>query len=378
MPADSLEPVTADQHIVARTRSRGERGAVPGGGEQVAGTGGRVVWMDQARIAAIVFVVLIHSIAPLVYTRHGSHPWWVGVVLDSSASWAVPVFVMLSGALLLSSGRTESVGDFYRRRFLRVGIPAVFWVAFYYVFATHFRGLPYSPRDYLELVVQGTPYSHLYFLFVILGLYAVTPAVRVLVQNASRQLLWTVTVMALVATWLNQLLLTFTVHGSRPWALTWWLPYVGYFLLGYLLRDVRLPRRAGWLALGGYLVAVAGEALFVYVAQPRIGLSEALWPLSKQSLLTLLMSVSAFVLFRRIGAHGWTVLPARLREAMSDAAFGVYLLHFAVLLFLLDHVAGTRNPTATVRELVVWAGTVVISFAVALVLRRIPFVRAVV
>ena len=212
----------------------------------------------------------------------------------------------------------------------------------------------------------------------ILGLYAVTPMLRVLVQHSSRQLLWVLTVMGIAGSWLNQLLLTFTTRGSQPWALTWWLPFLGFFLLGYLMRDMRLPRRAGWLALGGFVVAVAGEALFVYVAQPRLGLGKALWPLSKESLLTVLMSVSAFVLFRRVGAHGWTVLPARLREALSDAAFGVYLLHFTVLLFLLDHVAGSRNPTAVGRELVVWVGTVVISFAVVLVLRRIPFVRAVV
>ena len=133
--------MTADRVTLARTDPAGGPAAAPVGGTDAPASRGRVVWMDQARIAAIVFVVLIHSIAPLVYTRHGSRAWWVGVVLDSSASWAVPVFVMLSGALLLSSGRQESVGEFYRRRFVRVGIPAAFWVAFYYVFSTHFRGL---------------------------------------------------------------------------------------------------------------------------------------------------------------------------------------------------------------------------------------------
>ena len=51
--------------------------------------------------------------------------WWSANLWDSFAHWCVPVFVMLSGALLL--GRREPAPHFWRKRAARLVWPLVGW-----------------------------------------------------------------------------------------------------------------------------------------------------------------------------------------------------------------------------------------------------------
>src|SRR4051812_36607782 len=84
-------------------------------------------WMDLARVVATGAVVLIHVIAPVVSSGRGeslSHlRWWFGNIVDSGCRAAVPLFIMISGALLLSVGRQEGTQEFYAGRLSRVGVP---------------------------------------------------------------------------------------------------------------------------------------------------------------------------------------------------------------------------------------------------------------
>src|SRR3989442_2077501 len=79
-----------------------------------------VVWIDAARVAAILGVISIHVVAPLVISRALPLNWWVGNVVDSAARWSVPLFVMISGALLLHSDLADDPVALYRRRLARI------------------------------------------------------------------------------------------------------------------------------------------------------------------------------------------------------------------------------------------------------------------
>jgi len=68
-----------------------------------------VAWLDDARIVAIFGVVLIHTSAKvLLESDVGDSQWWAANVYDALARWSVPVFVMVSGALLLPQGSFAS------------------------------------------------------------------------------------------------------------------------------------------------------------------------------------------------------------------------------------------------------------------------------
>ena len=92
-----------------------------------------MVWADNTRILAILAVIFLHVAATGVENADdlGSSQWWIANVYDSLVRWSVPVFVMLSGALLLSGNKTESIFAFYRKRAAKLLVPLVFWSLFF-------------------------------------------------------------------------------------------------------------------------------------------------------------------------------------------------------------------------------------------------------
>src|SRR5437762_7039412 len=93
-----------------------------------AGDAGRdLAFASYLRVAAMSAVVLIHSCSAIVGNTgiRDSGTWWLATALDLGSSWAAPVFIMVSGALLLAPRPGEGARAFYARRVQRIAIPLV-------------------------------------------------------------------------------------------------------------------------------------------------------------------------------------------------------------------------------------------------------------
>ncbi len=346
----------------------------------------RVVALDALRVAAVLGVVAIHVTGILVSNPEikGSTSWWIALAVNAGSIWVVPAFVMVSGALLLGPGpHRDGPAAFYRRRLLRLGPAFVFWPLFYiFVVRMLLSGAELSPWQVLGLLASGTPYTHLYFLFLIVGLYAVAPVLAAFLRGGGER-----RARLFAASVLTVTILTYTAasaltaigqpHPIMLSALTQWLPYVGYFLAGWALRNV-IPRGM-WLAV--VIVATVGVlAEIVWQSGTRSShpTLNAVLPLGYLGLATAIAACGVFLAFQ--GSFATVTLPDRARRilvALSDAAFGVFLVHFVVLILvrmaveqLVGGVASSLPVTAFI-----WVVVVVLSFAVSLVARRIPFVR---
>jgi surface polysaccharide O-acyltransferase-like enzyme len=126
-------------------------------------------------VTAIVAVIFIH-VAGLSFIKGDLTGFTRGVaaLMTYATKWAVPVFVMVSGALLLAPPAERSPLAFYRTRLSRIGIPLVVWHVVYAVL----RELTSSSFDWragVSLLLRGELYTALYFFWLILGLYLVTP-----------------------------------------------------------------------------------------------------------------------------------------------------------------------------------------------------------
>jgi len=339
-------------------------------------------WMDVLRIAAMAAVVVIHAVAPVVETRttdFGSTTWWVANVLDASTRWSVPVFIMVSGALLLDPARRMTVRSFYLRRLHRVGIPLIAWICFYLIFREFYNAGGITPEQAAAEIISGSVFLHLYFLFILVGLYVLTPYLRVLTLHAPRRMLWAFTALMLALGVADQALGTLAGEG-QPNAVTRFLPYVGYFLAGWLLRDVRLTRPRILLAGAGFLLSWAGIALGTGAVADAVGWNRTAGYLyGFLSPPVVIMSAAAYVLLRVVGtrllreAH-----QALVRRVQSVAAltFGVYLVHPALLLPL-RRATGIPADWAGMLATVLGSSAAVFlaSLVITWLLRRIPLLR---
>ena len=334
---------------------------------------------DLLRVVAALGVVVIHTCVWTLpfYRDMPAADWWAANVLSSASRWAVPAFVMLSGALLLHPLRQESAGQFYRKRLARIGVPLAFWSAAYLLWWVGVRGEDVSPLNAVGLLVRGKPFNHMYFLFIMAGLYVFFPFLRLVARALDdRQLPGLVALLLVTAS-----LADFAARaeaGTQYSAFSYFVPYIGYFLAGHYLRrrsfSVR-QRRLAWAA------AVAGISLTAAGA----GLVEAHWRDKAQlagfgshfAPLAVVTALAVFIALTGVRiAEGGKV--QRVLRAVAPCTFGVYLVH-PMLMDLVDiHGPTVRWPTA-LAGLFLWSAVVFLaSLVVTWVLRRVPVLRRVV
>lgn len=228
----------------------------------------KLLYGDAIRVLASISVVVIHvaAVGVVKFDLINQRDWWVFNWVDSACRWAVPVFIMLSGALLLNPNIVEPGRIFYQKRFTRVGYPLLFWSAFYLLWANN--GLPASQivKNAITAMAKGTPYFHLYFMFVLLGLYLFVPIFRVVAKYVNESQLRNFAILAVFLSSGDALLRAHTYTELNTFS--YFVPYVGYFFLGFALRDVALdsiPERGCWLALLTSIVITAlGSAITVH------------------------------------------------------------------------------------------------------------------
>jgi surface polysaccharide O-acyltransferase-like enzyme len=347
-----------------------------------------LAWVTWLRVVAITGVVLIHTVGATA-AGPGSTTTvdgWVARALDLPFLWAVPVFVMLSGALSLDPARYRGSGPFLRKRTLRLLPAVVVWHVVYVGYLASTRdGWWEGPGPALARVLVGEVTPHLYFLWIVLGLSLLTPLVVPWLARSTRRE-W---VLAALAAYAVPVLSTWPLGpdgahvGLSHSAWTWWLPYLGAYLMGWSLRGVRLPRP--WV-LPAALTCLALMALLTWQwrnpsappwLEEWLGAHYYSPSVAALSVLVLLLAQTTV---RPGGALGVLAAPAALRlvEPVATATLGIFALHYLVLLVGIDSgVLG--EPVAPWPTLVLRAAVVaVVTTVLVLVLRRLPVVRLVV
>lgn len=335
-----------------------------------------LAWLDRLRVWSAAAVVLLHvSGFPFRALKGGPDvAWWWGNVWNSSTRWAVPVYVVISGFLLLGPERREGAIEFWRRRIVRIGIPLVAWGVFYASWGAWLESRPRSVSGVLRSVaIRGDAYYHLWFLYMLLALYLVAPALRAVLRQLGPA--------GKIALCVTCFAATLRVPGvpRLPWAwLPGWLefapPYVGYFVLGGILTREPRARRP---LLCGALAVLAGAVTVLGTAWLALRSGSATASRDFQDAASpgvVLLAASVFLLARDLGAR----LFGPVLDGLARSVLGVYLIHPLVIdLVWAAGLRVERFPAAFGVPLVA-ALVLAVSFELVRAIEEVPFLRRVV
>lgn len=339
-------------------------------------------WADGLRALAIMAVIVLHASAPVVgrYAELSPSAWWAGHFWDSLVRASVPLFFMLSGALLL--GRTEPLAVFFHKRLAKLVPPLLAWSAIYLAWDSLFTADSRPWWEYLLAPLHGAVHYHLWFLYEILRLYLVVPILRVFVAHARpRELDYFLALWCLVAL-VYPVFRHWTGFRTSLLGLDAFAGYAGYLLLGYRLTQLEPTRARLWFAIllfgGGYIAtlwltwfASAGagkfEGMYYEYLRPNVAA----------------MAVGAFWLLRIFGTR---IARAQGRQGFgtrcAQASFGIYLVHVLFLEVLSTGLLGLQFTALSLHPAVgiPLTATVVLLLSLGLVsvLQRIPGVRCIV
>jgi len=343
--------------------------------------------VDLIRAVAIFLVILVHAaeepfpitaaINQVVYVR------WISVdIYNSIAQMCVPLFVMLSGALLLQPYKVdEPLRVFFKKRFVRVGLPLVFWGGAYFAWGYFADNKALTVASIGQGILTG-PYYHFWYLYMLIGLYIVTPLLRVLVANARRNMLRYFLLLWFIGTAISSYLNlsgTYTLN-SDLFLLT---GYVGYFLLGFYFLNT--PQLNAKILSTIAFIGLAWTAIGTYFASYYIGGSKAYFFMDFVSVNIILASAAVFLLMWKVPAEYVETKskPAnRVIHFISQCSLAIYLMHIIILESLQRGYFGFQISINTLNPIIEIPFAAIVTFLICLAIlypvSKIPTVKKII
>ena len=378
----------------------------------------RTVWIDWMRVAACFMVIMVHSTEPFYLGGEGSliltasDGFWAAF-FDSFVRACVPLFVVASSYLQFPIH--YDTGEFFKRRATRILIPFLVWTLIYaFVWG--------EPISNIKNLLLNFNYSagHLWFVYMIVGLYLLMPILSPWVAKVEKRELqlylgicFLTSLIPLIRDWVSTTPLAvtygptgiprqalFPLWGEASWngygLFYYFSGFIGYLLLGVYLRrfvgeiswkktlTISLPC---WLAgfaivFGGFIRRVAESAGGVFPVEGMV--DKAVWwetTWCNDTVGVVLMTIGWILVFRKINFCGGFY--QKILLPVSNASYGMYLSHLLVLVPISGFVrnslgsaeSGVFGIWTTPVEIIVSAvATFIITATIAVVIRKIPHI----
>lgn len=369
----------------------------------------RIVFLDWLRVIACFMVILIHSTEPFYLDATGTYiasqtDYLLCTLINSFVRSCVPLFVLASSYLLFPvQGSTES---FFKRRAVRILMPLLIWQVVYAVLSDN------PGQSLLRCIFNfPDPAGHLWFVYMLIGLYILMPLLSPWAEKASRKQLQTLLVvwgLTTLVPFIRQasvaLFGTAELWGEANWnefnAFYYVSGYIGYLVMGYYIRR-EVPSDLSWkktlaFAIPAFILGYAITAGWYYsslwmtfpghdgvssfpVSEP-IDLAvniETSWRFCTPGVA--LMTAAIFLTVRKIHNDGafyrHIVLP------VSKASYGAYLMHIVFLNIIIGYVRPFFAETIAspvLSSLATIFTTAVLTYAVsctlAVAIRKLPVI----
>jgi surface polysaccharide O-acyltransferase-like enzyme len=347
--------------------------------------------VDLIRTVAIVFVILLHaSIEPNLnvdfMSPQGVQLWWSADVYGSVARMAVPLFIMLTGALLLQPEKAnEPLGVFFKKRWNRIGVPIFFWAIVFYVWDFYVKRQTFTPTVIIQDALAG-PYVHFWYVYLLVGLYLLTPVFRVVVAHADWKIIKYFLSVWFVGTGVVSLLtLSSTFSPQAVWfrdnvfILT---GVIGYFVLGAYWAKIKLR---SLLLYGALALSLIWTIFGTYLLTSTLGERYSAFFLDASSFSTIIASVALFLLLATIPQQEIETKLPRFSQALriiSINTLPIYLFHVIILETLQQGYLGFKisvtnlNPILSIPFLT--GLTLLLSLAIIVPLKKVPYIAKII
>jgi surface polysaccharide O-acyltransferase-like enzyme len=356
-----------------------------------------LLWADILKVIAVLGVIFLHVSAPFLVPFSPSREWWIGNIYDSLSRWCVPLFVMISGALILPKAGKVPVKQFLLVRVRRILVPFLIWSAVYFFYRIHIKEDPLVWFAFFRILLTEPVYYHLWFIYMLVVLYLFAPAISAFLNNSSRKHAWYLIVLWFF--WASILPIIDTPLDFEPYFTPDMDDYSplrlsGYFLLGYMLKDARVRSVIQWAML--ILAFVIGGTVTVfgtYLMSLNRGEFDPFF-YKYFSITVVIMTISLFIIvksifdtrkeFRADGTEWVRMNSPKYMRRLGMSVFGIYLIHALILELLRDGVLGFSIDHTSAFGIEMSAGVgipvfamsiFVLSVMVVIIIRQIPILR---
>jgi len=291
-------------------------------------------WPNLIRFTAIFFVILLHVSAAVSveYGKVSNEDWLISVFYNSISRCSVPLFVMLTGGLILS--KELVLKDFLKKRFTRIFWPWLFWSIIFISFTIYGISRKNELLNFDKLfeiffsgLVNGSSY-HLWYIYMILGLMLFMPILAGWIKNAKD-----IDLMYFLLLWFLVVCLKWCNVSLMHYHLFYFSDYIGYLVLGFVITNNRIPS-----FLNNKIVFIIGiiSLSITFLLTIKFSFINGFFVQEYFDYLApnvVIYSASIFYLLKNLQSK----IPAWVNKTIneiSDLSFGIYFIHVLFIYFV--------------------------------------------
>ncbi len=334
------------------------------------------IYLEVLRGIAVIFVIFNHTDAFFLYYSSTDNPmtWLFSFVGSVLCRVNVPLFVMISGALLLE--KEETIRDLFRNRIRRIGIVLVVFSLLYYVLNVVRSMGSFSPGGFLRGLLSGSIQESFWYLYLYLGILFFMPIFRAVAAsctNRELKYLMGLQIVLGIGGRIFSHLLGIEINSNIYFLNI----YVFYLLSGYYwgkridTKQISIERMHGICLIN--IFCLLGVYILVRVDYFHKGVYD-------QGILDILTPILAPGIFLNIR---WIcqrcVIPEKIRKIIyevGDCTFGIYLMEqLARILLLPMYLYLSGNTFGILACSCYVAGSFGVAWLFTELLKRIPGVK---
>lgn len=297
----------------------------------------RLVYLDIIKIIAIIAMMIIHVAASQIHNvPSGSVTWNVFAFYQCITHFCVPIFFMCSGVFFLNSKRAINIERLYKHNILRLVTALLFWGTLYaihlfisYSIKTGWGIHECISKVYNDEFVYG--HYHLWFLYVMIGIYIVVPILRVIATN--KKIIEYYLIIAFIFGFVRNINTSIPCIGykietiAERMEVSLVVGYSAYFLLGYYLHEYQLKKGQKKILYCLGFLSVIGMVIWTLVLFPHnVQKNEFMYKYLIPTQLFYSASLFVFAMdkLKEIKVDDNT---EKKITSLSEMTFGMYLVH---------------------------------------------------
>lgn len=343
----------------------------------------RVYYLDILRVIACLSVIMIHSSGTYVTKNIGSFNFWIGNVFDGLARIGVPLFIMISGTLMLDKNYQFSNKKLIKH-IIKMITFFVFWSAIYCIIFNIVYPIliKHQSIDIIKVIgslIKG--HYHLWFVYLIIGLYLIVPLLRLWVNDENKKYVEYFIILSIIFTYIIPQIISIGSNYSNLFEHLNYimqnnlqLRYVGgfttYFILGWYINNFDIKNKKIIYLFGflGLLISIIGT----YILSITTG--KALQMYGNLNINVLLQSVAIFIFVKEIFINVQNG-NNKFINAISKYSLGIYAIHALVIQIMYKILSKINFDIALINIPIVFIVSFSVSFLCALILNKIPVLK---
>lgn len=298
----------------------------------------RLNYIDILNVLACFSVIWIHCNG-IVHTYSKDSAWTTALIVEIIGYWAVPVFIMITGATLLNYRDKYDTKTFFKKRIQRTLIPFLVWSLIILIWkctTNKFEIKEFTIQNIMSIFLNSSMENIYYFFHIIFSIYLTLPVLSLLTRKEEdRKYIWYMVILAFVTQ-------SFLPIVCKIFGITWnnnlKTPLVGglliYVLLGYLLSTKEISKKNRIIIYFLGLASMLVRYFATYYLSTRDGKLNSLF-FGYEHFTTVFLAVAVFVFIKNIKWNkiiNEKVLNEYIPK-IASCSLGIYLIHKVIMYY---------------------------------------------